>query len=76
MRMGTAELLVVASPLLRPYDSVSCIFKLQMEAGMRYVCCGKVHEAANCEGRVVPLGEEKIKQTIGVLRIDFKKTQM
>ena len=47
-----------------------------MEAGMRYVCSGKVHKAADCKGRVVPLWEEKIKQAIGVLRINFEKAQM
>ena len=53
-----------------------CIFKLQMKAGMRYICGGKVHEAADCKGRVVPLGEKKIKQTVDVLRIDFEKPQV
>ena len=47
-----------------------------MEAGMRYVCSGKVHEAADCEGRVVPLWKQKIKQTISVFGIDFEKPQV
>ena len=53
-----------------------CIFRLQMKAGMRYVCSGEVNKAADCKGRVVPLWEEKIKQAIGVLRINFEKAQM
>ena len=47
-----------------------------MEAGMWYICGSKVHEAADCEGRVVPLWEQKIKQAIRVFGIDFEKSQM